>query len=125
MKQLSVKISFKQLVTTSAHTVSTNLGHFVNLQNNSNIAFEQLSVHLSQRYHYVLILDKQLQPSEIVKIEQNSVNSDLIQFSPKHRGYCAKYLKQQQVMFITAIFNNMMRYECLKVQIIKRGRFSV
>ncbi|CAL5991869.1 Hypothetical_protein [Hexamita inflata] len=67
----------------------------------------------------------QLQTSEIVKIEQNSVNSDLIQFSPKHRGFSAKYLKQQQAMLIAAIFYNKMRYKCLKVQIVKRVRFSV
>ncbi|CAL6054587.1 Hypothetical_protein [Hexamita inflata] len=67
----------------------------------------------------------QLQTSEIVKIEQNSENSDLIQFSPKLRGFSAKYLNWQYVMFIAAIFYNKMRYECLKVQIVKRVRLSV
>ncbi|CAL6101270.1 Hypothetical_protein [Hexamita inflata] len=76
-------------------------------------------------YHNAKILVKQLQTSKIVKVEYNSVNSDLIQFSPKQRGFSAKYLKWQQVMFITVLFNNKMRYECLKVQIVKRVIFSV
>ncbi|CAL6002669.1 Hypothetical_protein [Hexamita inflata] len=80
---------------------------------------------LSQRNQYAQMIVNQLQISEKVKIEQNSVNSDLIQFSPKHRGFSAKYLNWQYVMFIAAIFYNKMRYECLKVQIVKRVRLSV
>ncbi|CAL5990000.1 Hypothetical_protein [Hexamita inflata] len=60
-----------------------------------------------------------------MKIEQNSVNQDLIQFSLNIVCLVQSTCSGRQVTFITVLLYNKMHYECLKLQIVNRVGFSV